>query len=44
MDPTEDIVVGNLFNFVMTLPSTALIPPGKRKKKSASTRTTVSKN
>ena len=45
-EPTEDIAVGNLFNFVMTLPPTVVAPqaPGKRKKKSASTSTTVSNN
>lgn len=45
-EPTEDIAVGNLFNFVMTLPPTVVTPqaPGKRKKKSASTSTTVSNN
>ena len=32
-EPTEDIVVGNLFNFVMTLPPTVVIAPSKRKEK-----------
>ena len=37
-EPPEDIAVGNLFNFVMTLPPTVVTPqaPGKRKKKFAS--------
>ena len=45
-EPSEDIAVGNLFNFVMTLPPTVTPQaPGKRKKKSTSTSTsTVSNN
>ena len=44
MEPTEGRAVGNLFNFVMTLPPTVVTPqaPIKRKTKSAST--TVSRN
>ena len=45
-EPTEDIAVGNLFNFVMTLPHTVITPqaPSKRKKRSTSTSTSVSNN
>ena len=44
VEPTKDRVVGNLFNFVMTLPPAVATPqaPDKRKTKSAST--TISKN
>ena len=45
-EPTEDIAVGNIFNFVMTLPHSVVTPqaPSKRKKKFASTSTTVPNN
>ena len=41
-EPSEDIAVGNLFNFVMTLsPTVTPQAPGKRKKKSTSTSTST---
>ena len=43
-EPTEDRVVGNLFNFVLTLRSTVVTPQGPVKRKAKSASTTVSRN
>ena len=42
-EPTEDRVVGNLFDFVMTLPPTVVTPPAPVKRKIKCAFTTVSR-
>ena len=42
--PTEERVVGNLFNFVMTLPPAVVTPQAPVKRKTRSASTTVSRN
>ena len=43
-EPTEDRVVGNLFNFVMTLPPIVATPQAPVKRKTNSASTTLSRN
>ena len=43
-EPTEDRVVGKLFNFAMTLPPTLVTPQSLVKRKPKSVSTTVSRN